>query len=57
MQTLIGMFFGALMGWWVAHDIVSSECEKIGMFYVGNKVFICVLKQDINDNAGSEQGE
>ena len=34
---LIGWFFG----WIHAHSTVASECEKLGSFYVGSKVFHC----------------
>ena len=30
-------------GWITAHKTVADECEKLGSFYVGKKVFRCVL--------------
>jgi|694.fasta_scaffold07873_5 hypothetical protein len=35
---LLGMF----VGWIYAHNIIATECEKLGKFYVGNKVFTCI---------------
>lgn len=34
-----------LIGWILAHNTVATECEKLGSFYVGDKVFKCELKE------------
>lgn len=30
--------------WAMAHSTVAKECEKLGSFYVGDKVYDCKLK-------------
>jgi hypothetical protein len=35
-------FFG---GWAVAHKTVAHECHSLGVFYVGDKVYECKLKE------------
>jgi len=30
--------------WVAAHSTVATECEKLGAFYVGQKVYECKLK-------------
>lgn len=39
---ILGIFVGHLCGWVNAHKTVEAECEKLGGFYVGKKVFKCV---------------
>ena len=36
-------------GFWGAHLTVASECEKLGSFYVGKKVFKCELEKTVED--------
>lgn len=43
MKTFIMMLIGFVLGWVFAHSTVSSECQKVGSFYVGNNVFDCSL--------------
>ena len=31
--------------WWMAHLMVAHECETLGAFYIGHKVYECKLKQ------------
>lgn len=38
---LIGLLIGYMTGWVNAHRAVADECEKLGSFYVGKKVFKC----------------
>lgn len=33
--------FGVLLGWIFAHSEVSTECQRQGTFYVGDKDFKC----------------
>lgn len=46
---LIGVFIGAVVsyefGWIYAHETVSTECQRLGAFYVGDKTFECKVKQ------------
>lgn len=32
-------------GWIYAHKTIADECERLGAFYVGGKVFECKLKE------------
>jgi len=41
---LIGLLAGHSIGWIRAHHTIAHECEKIGQFYVGDKVFVCQRK-------------
>lgn len=41
MGTALLMVSSYLAGWIWAHLTVASECEKLGKFYVGSKVFHC----------------
>ena len=36
--------FGVFIGDGNAHSTVARECERLGSFYVGDKVFECKLK-------------
>lgn len=46
MSTLIVivLIVGFCMGWIAAHSTVASECDRIGSFYVGDTVYVCVKK-------------
>ena len=35
---------GCIGGWADAHSTVSSECDKLGSFYVGSKIYECKEK-------------
>ena len=37
---------GVLLGWGIAHGIVSSECDKLGGFYVNDTVYECRQKKE-----------
>lgn len=39
---VIGLLIGYSVGWKNAHKTVATECQRLGSFYVGNKVFKCV---------------
>ncbi len=41
LMLIAGLLIGHLAGWINAHYTVASECEKLGSFYVGKKVFKC----------------
>lgn len=36
--------FGVLLGNTFAHGIISTECDRLGKFYVGKKVYECKQK-------------
>ena len=37
-------FGGWLLGYVMAHNEVSRECERLGGFYVGPKTYACQIK-------------
>jgi hypothetical protein len=37
-----------VFGWIAAHDTVARECNQMGMFYVGKKVYECKPKEKAN---------
>lgn len=52
MKILFFCLLGCLIGYWfgyeVAHSRIAKECEKLGGFFVGNKVFSCTkIKEDL----------
>ncbi|MDF3019316.1 MAG: hypothetical protein K0Q92_619 [Steroidobacteraceae bacterium] len=40
-----GALWGYLCGWTYAHHTVSVECDRLGGFYVVDRVFVCERKQ------------
>ena len=44
--ALLWFAMGVFVGWIKAHKTISSECKKLGGFYVGDEVFDCKLKND-----------
>lgn len=42
--VLFAVLFGVLMGWSAAQGSVATECERLGSFYVGSRVFECRQK-------------
>ena len=44
MTTAVALTLTVLV-WAMAHSEVARECEKLGAFYVGNKVFECNRKE------------
>ena len=34
-----------IFGWITAHSTIAGECNKLGAFYVGDKVYECKVKQ------------
>ena len=41
---LVGLFTGYRWGAQDTHVAIARECERLGGFYVGDKVFECKLK-------------
>jgi hypothetical protein len=44
----LGLFvalFAVAIAWESAHKTVATECEKLGAFYVGTKVYQCSEKK------------
>lgn len=44
MTTVVALSLTVLI-WAMAHSEVARECEKLGAFYVGDKVFECKRKE------------
>ena len=38
---LLGIACGLLVGWLYAHQVIASECRRLGGFYVGRSTFKC----------------
>ena len=43
---LLVLFSAFFSGWVIAHNVVSSECKKLGGFYVGTTVYECKVKEE-----------
>ncbi|MDG9928279.1 MULTISPECIES: hypothetical protein [unclassified Pseudomonas] len=41
MTWIVALLIGWLCGWWHAHSVVATECQKLGKFYVGDTVYEC----------------
>ena len=41
LALLIGLIIGYGIGWRAAHITVAEECELLGKFFVGKKVYEC----------------
>ena len=50
LAVLIGMLFGYDIGWTSAHNTVAIECERLGKFFVGKKVFECTKILEIEND-------
>ena len=44
LSAILVFLLGIVFGWMIAHGVVATECEKLGSFYVGDKVFHCEVK-------------
>ena len=49
----IGISLGYAFGWVRAHITVAKECERLGKFFVGKKVFECIKISEIDDEESS----
>lgn len=47
---IIGLLVGGMVGWFLCHGyvhlMIATECERLGGFFVGEKVFKCVAVVD-----------
>lgn len=41
LALLVGLFVGYSFGWSRAHKVIAIECERLGGFFVGKKIFRC----------------
>lgn len=46
LSLIIGLFIGNFVGWVRAHSMVAEECELLGRFFVGKKVYYCTSIAD-----------
>ena len=53
LAIFVGLCVGHFNGWISAHNTIATECEKLGKFYVGDKVFQCT-KIDVEKEARGE---
>ena len=37
-----------MVGWINAHKTVATECERLGKFFVGKKVYECTLIKEVD---------
>ena len=38
---VFGILAGILFGWVFAHETVAADCDRLGGFYAGTKVYEC----------------
>lgn len=41
---MIALILLSVFVWVTAHSVVAQECEKLGAFYVGTKVYDCKVR-------------
>lgn len=46
MKALLCLIIGFAIGYIYAHNVVSKECEMLGKFYVGKKIYHCVRVEE-----------
>lgn len=46
---IAGLGIGGMWGWIAAHHTVAAECERLGGFFVGQKVYKCHLVESRED--------
>lgn len=44
-MAIVSAGFGLILGWASAHHEVARECQRLGAFYVAEKVFECKERQ------------
>jgi hypothetical protein len=45
LSAILVFILGMVFGWIFAHGQVASECQKVNLFYVGDKVFNCEVRK------------
>jgi hypothetical protein len=45
LTALLALLVGYHVGWIHAHLTVSTECERLGAFFVGKQVYECKRKE------------
>lgn len=46
LTALVAALMGYRIGYEAAHKTIATECERIGAFYVGEKVYECKAKEN-----------
>jgi hypothetical protein len=41
LNIVLAVLVGILIGWISAHTAIARECEMLGGFYVGDRVYAC----------------
>lgn len=47
--VIVAFLMGKSYGWREAHHTVAQECERLGKFFVGRKVYHCDKITDVED--------
>ncbi len=55
--TIVVFYIGHKAGYVRAHYVVSQECEKLGKFFVGDKVYECVKITSKKEEATQSEKE
>lgn len=55
--ALVAFLVGRSYGWFAAHKTIESECDKLGGFYVYDRVFKCVEQANSFVPNDSNMGE
>lgn len=51
------IFLAYKFGWVEAHQMVAKECERLGSFFVGKKVYYCNLIIEREEKNASEESQ
>lgn len=46
---LVAFFIGKAVGYRHAHIVIGLECERLGGFFINNKVYECKLVREVED--------
>ena len=49
-QFLIGFLIGWVLSSVYMHTMVALECERLGGFFVGNKIYKCIRVERLGDD-------
>jgi hypothetical protein len=45
LSAILVFILGIVFGWLFAHSNISTECQKLNSFYVGDTVFNCEVRK------------
>lgn len=54
--ALLAYLLGRNRGWHMAHKTVATDCEKLGAFYYGDRVFKCTEVSNRSEEQGATDG-